>query len=77
MTAKDKALELCRNFSLTTLFDEKCNECNSLSFNISIKCALICVDEILTAKFGLGGLELDFWKDVKKELLIFNKTKIQ
>ena len=61
MKAKDKAEELIEKFaSSTDIF--KVNK-------RSIQCALICVDEILTAVTTIADRKYDFYQQVKQEII--------
>ena len=73
MTPKEKAKELVDKFypladgmgSMEKFYDEVC-------FENQKKCALIAVDEIISIKllwFQKDTEHLDFWQDVKRELL--------
>ena len=77
MTPKEKALKLCQSFGLTTLFAQDCNGGVTLPLSIAKKCALITVDEILTACDSVYNSEMvhfketgdgQFWLDVKAEI---------
>ena len=74
MKAKEKAEELIKNYD-NLLFSEQ-----GKFMNISIKCAIICVDEIIEnikfifksesmMKFIPIG-EINYWQEVKRELKI-------
>ena len=56
MTAKDKAMEIAMKF------DKKGETDNA------IKCALICVDEILDAVTTIADKRFDFYTEVKQEI---------
>jgi len=56
MTAKDKAMEIAMKF------DKKGETDNA------IKCALICVDEILDAVTTIADKKFDFYTEVKQEI---------
>lgn len=70
MTPKQKAVELISKYiPHTRIWDEI--DCWVADFNSAQKCALIAVDEILYIKllwYQKDTKELDYWKEVKKEL---------
>jgi hypothetical protein len=79
MTPKEKALELCQKFGYTTIFTD-CNEGYTLPLEISKKCALISVNEIIkevpaeilgTYKGKTQFIISDnhkYWQEVKQEI---------
>jgi hypothetical protein len=70
MTAQEKAKELFCKF-MPDLVNEM--GVNDSTFEININFSLIAVDEILQAidwhKFETPNVEIDFWQEVKNELL--------
>ena len=69
LTPKQKAKELFDKFYL--IKDEVYDECR-MHENEAKQCALIAVDEIISIKllwFQKDTEHLDFWKEVKEELL--------
>ena len=55
MTAKEKAMEIAMKFDKYGQTDN------------AVKCALICVDEILE-NIVLGELDYEYYKEVKQEI---------
>lgn len=65
MTPKEKAKELIEKFRLNVLDYEN----NGLNTFKAKQCALIAVDEIIDAlDKSLIDADIEFWKEVKKEL---------
>ena len=56
MTAKDKAMEIAMKFDKYGQTDN------------AVKCALICVDEILKAVTTIADKKFDFYTEVKQEI---------
>lgn len=66
MTAKEKALSLCQQIGITTLFDRSgCNDGMTLPLHISKKIAIILVNEIIDCNEGIFG---NYWQEVKSEI---------
>ena len=60
MTPKENAKEL---------FDKIYNLDNRAWFDIAKQCALVCVDEILDNIVDENGWNIDYWNDVKREIM--------
>ena len=71
LTPKEKAKELYDSFSKHAKYWDCYNDI-PLEINHTKQCALIAVDEIISIKllwFQKDTKDLDFWKEVKEELL--------
>ena len=81
MTPKEKALQLVTNFYIEINFDFVSNDnwIDPSSKNESKKikkdakrCALLCVDEIISIDkekpYQISGIKLKFYKEVRKEI---------
>lgn len=70
MTPKEKALKLCQQFGVTTLFAEDCNDGRTLPLRVAKQCALIAVNEILITISSIdnSGYEQQFYENVKQEI---------
>lgn len=62
LTPKEKAEELIRNFE-----NNVSTNYMHMTIESSIKCAIICADEIINGSFA-DGYDHNFWMNVKKEL---------
>jgi hypothetical protein len=65
MTPKEKAIELVEQFSSVLMHDEV--------YEDSIKCALIAVDEVISADWYIPTFEdckkwTSYWKEVEQEI---------
>ena len=70
MTPKQKALQLVDSF---TMIDEFTTNGSKIYYHDSIKCALIALDEIMSAltylPYGLDYLnKICYWEEVKQEI---------
>ena len=65
MTPKEKALQLCQKFGYLGIKWEQA-EYTTLSLENAKECALIAVDEIISA-IGFSSND-EYWVDVKKEI---------
>ena len=75
MTPKDKAIELHEDYWSVYYADLADEFTNEYIHEISKKCALICVDEILnvTLQYYQSSMKLvfnskNYWEEVKKEI---------
>jgi len=77
MTPKDKAIELHENFWSVYYADLAEDFTYKYISDISKKCALICVDEIVNTKslknrscgyITLNERHIEFWNEVKQEI---------
>jgi len=70
MTPKEKAKELIEKFRNVDVYSADYMSSSSFDY---LHCALIAVDEIFQAidwhKFETPNIEIDFWQEVKNELL--------
>ena len=74
MTPKEKALNLCQKFGMTTLFSEDCNNGYTLPLRVAKQCALIAVQEIINSNPHSNPFNTDvyptmeYWLKVKQEI---------
>jgi hypothetical protein len=73
MTPKEKARELIDKFANFECDDNYEVFESSISSIEAIQCALICVDELMkdnaiNEEIVNGGLNFQYWKEVKKEI---------
>lgn len=72
MEPKEKALRLCQQMGVTTLFDFTCNEGHTLPKEVAKKCALIAVDELIREQdmWQNGQTEpVKYWQRVREEIV--------
>ena len=77
MTPKEKANELIEkflnqpiNFPYIDTVDKQCIGSGYMTYNSAVKCAIIAVDEIITANpiSHVGNSTIKYWQAVKQEL---------